>query len=152
MLFNCIFPWVYQKAKQYGDGYLSSCHFQRSWKFQRWENGDHFSIEKKSMPSKGWQSEFDWCFPRHKRDAASSRIIWLYLLWAQIQMFPRAICWRPEMLTGAYVADNRQDAGLLSGASPWAWCYGGCRSPHPSLAEGHMLPPGSVERILDSCF
>lgn len=46
----------------------------------------------------------------HKRDAASSRIIWLYLLWAQIQMFLRAICWLPEMLTGAYVMAHGPDA------------------------------------------
>lgn len=51
-------------------------------------------------------------------------------------MFPRAICWPPEMLTGAYVMAHGQDAAPFSGASPGTWCHGDCRSPHPPLAAG----------------
>lgn len=34
----------------------------------------------------------------------------------------------PEMLAGAYVMAQGQDAGALSGASPSTWCRGGCRA------------------------
>lgn len=40
-------------GRQDGDGNLSPCHFSKEFEVSELENGDHFSLEKKDMSSKG---------------------------------------------------------------------------------------------------